>query len=199
MKRCLTPLLATALLFVPTFVSAQQVSDSAVRLGFDVEAVVLAKCGFDRADVSAQLSQLLGQVKVGETRQAHFNIACNTPFTVRVQSRNGGLTAELGDMDAVIAAQGEGFATSLDYAVALDVPLIDMAGQRSVVSATCRSAQEMQAGAALCPLAQGDGVTFRGTSDAGPARLSVTLDRPNGPLVAGSFGDYITIDVGFAL
>jgi hypothetical protein len=199
MRRCLTPFLAAALLVVPTFASADQVNDSAVRLGFDVEAVVSGKCGFDRADVSSQLSALLTDAKAGETRQVRFSLSCNTPFTVRVQSRNGALVADLGDTDAVITAQGEGFSTEMNYGVSLDVPLVDMAGHRFVEQSTCQSATSMQIGSSTCALARGDGVTFMGTSDVAPATLTVKLDPPTGPLIAGVFSDYITIDVGFAL
>jgi hypothetical protein len=199
MQRCLAPLLATAMLVVPTFVSADQISDNAVRLGFDVEAVVSGKCGFDRSDVSSQLSALLTDAKAGETRYARFSLSCNTPFTVRVQSRNGALVADLGDTDAVRMAQGEGFSTQMNYGVSLDVPLVNMSGQRVVEQATCVSAAQMQSGSSTCALAQGDGVAFMGTSDAAPATLTVKLDPPAGPLVAGVFSDYIIIDVGFAL
>lgn len=187
------------MLFAPTFVSAEQVSDSAVRLGFDVEAVIPARCGFDRADVTAQLSQLLANAQAGETRQAQFSLSCNTPFTVRVRSQNGGLVADLGDSEAVILAQGEGFSTYMNYGVSLAVPLVSLTGQRAVSEASCQSAQDMQSGSLSCPLAHGEGVAFMGTSDAAPATLTVKLDLPSGPLVAGTFSDYITIDVGFAL
>jgi hypothetical protein len=199
MQRCLSPFLAAALLVAPTFASADQVSDNAVRLGFDVEAVVSGKCGFDRADVSSQLSALLTDAKAGETRQARFSLSCNTPFTVRIQSRNGALVADLGDMDAVITAQGEGFSTQMNYGVSLDVPLVDATGRRVIAQADCPSALQMQSGSSTCALAQGDGVKFMGTSDVAPATLTVKLDPPSGPLVAGEFSDYITIDVGFAL
>ena len=137
--------------------------------------------------------------QAGETRELQFNLSCNTPFTVRVQSRNGGLAAEYLDQQDLIMAQGAGFATRIDYAVALDVPIIDMAGNAIVSQSVCASAIDMLVGNATCQMAKATGVTFAGTSDIAPAKLTVRLDRPTQTLIAGSFVDYITIDVGFAL
>lgn len=184
---------------LPARAHAEQVSESGVRLNFDVEATVAPRCGFDGAAVSSQLSTFMAGAQAGETRQLQFNLSCNTPFTVRVQSRNGGLAAAFLDDADLVMAQGAGFATKMDYSVALDVPIIDLGGNAIVTRTVCASAVDMLVGSATCQLATPAGVTFAGTSDVAPAKLTVKLDRAAPTLIAGAFVDYITIDVGFAL
>ena len=204
MKRCLTTfmaanLLAVGFLAMPAAVHAQQISDAPVRLSFDVEATIAPRCGFDGAAVSSQLSTFMEGAQAGETRELQFNLSCNTPFTVRVQSRNGGLEAAVGDQEALAMMQGLGFATRMDYAVKLDVPIVDMAGNNVTEQSSCASAIDMKTGSPTCQMAKGDGVILKGTSDTAPAKLTVKLDASAQTLVAGAYSDYLTIDVGFVL
>jgi hypothetical protein len=199
MKRGGFIILAAVLLALPMVAHAEQVSESSVRLNFDVEATIAPRCGFDSSAVSSQLSTFMAGAQAGETRQLQFNLSCNTPFTIRVQSRNGGLEAAYLDQDDLALAQGAGFATKLDYAVALDVPIVDLGGNAVVAQSVCASAVDMLVGSATCALAKSGGVTFSGTSDVAPAKLTVKLDRPNRTLIAGSLVDFISVDVGFAL
>jgi hypothetical protein len=190
---------AATLLALPIMAHAEQVSESSVRLTFDVEATIAPRCGFDSSAVSSQLSTFMAGAQGGDTRQLQFGLSCNTPFTIRVQSRNGGLEAALGDEEALAMMQGEGFATHVDYAISLDVPLTDLNGNNVIGTATCASATLLQTGSLACPMATSNGVAFSGTSDTTQAKLTVKLDQPTKTLIAGAYTDYLTIDVGFVL
>ena len=118
---------------------------------------------------------------------ATATVNCSQAFKLNAQSANGGVTTP---------AVSAGFASSLDYALNLDVALDSAAD----VSASC-NASTLTAGMAGCALSPaGAGLSSGGkTATNKTATLTISWTPPTSPrLVAGNYSDTITLSIAAA-
>jgi hypothetical protein len=147
-------------------------------LRLDLVGTVPPHCGFK---TPPEARAALGDLAAAGQFSTSFSLDCNAMFAIRVASAHGGLTH-------VGAAAAAGFATSLDYNIAVSV-----ATDLGTVGGEC-TASALAGGCALSGgqgLSSGSGVAI-GTE----GQLTLRWSAPPQRLIGGDYQDSIVITVG---
>ena len=126
----------------------------------------------------------LGDIATLDLWQTELAVNCNTPFKVSLRSERGGLE-NLARPEAV----GD-FADFVEYEAQLVMPFDDGS---SAMIAGCGSAELLQGD--LCAQLSSRGRTAIDQK----ARLRIDFSRPKEPVLAGEYGDVITVILAFEI
>ncbi|MFJ6025707.1 hypothetical protein ACIQC9_14030 [Brevundimonas sp. NPDC092305] len=146
---------------------------------YEVTGVISPRCAIDQESHQASFGQILDQQTGGNVARQidlSFSIDCNSPFQLRMESQNGGLSTDM---------QGAAvFRRLIPYQAALTVD-----GRRRGLE--CTSTQMAASGRDGC------NVKFtaeRGARNAAGA-LQLSLDASPAPLLAGRYQDRIVVQI----
>jgi hypothetical protein len=189
---CLAVICLCALPFGGSQANAQASAQASHEVRLEVNASIPVRCGFAAAGMRPDAFKAMA---IGSARTTELPLDCNTPFTIAVTSDQGGLVPQ--DITAQSRAMGEqeGFATKLDYGVALSLPVLDIAsgGTPRIVSTACLSAADLFSRA--CDLSAGSGLSVQAITSGQPGALTVTLLSSAKKPVAGTYSDIIHITI----
>ena len=159
------------------------VNGSQVAIAGDTVALTLSGRIEQQCSVAfAQPSLDLRDLTEHRSASTGFDLNCNSPFSLRLSSEQGGLKSAHNG-----ATVGE-FADMLGYAATLSLPLDNGAILRTE---DCRS-EDLLAGAACAQLLSG-GQTALGKR----AELDITWRESARPLIAGEYADVVRVTLGF--
>jgi hypothetical protein len=145
---------------------------------YEVTGVISPRCAIDQDVHQASFGQILDQQTGGNVAreiELAFSIDCNSPFQLRMESQNGGLTTD---------ARGDAvFRRLIPYDAAL---IVD--GRRRGLE--CTSARMAASGRQGCDIKF---TAERGANASGALQLS--LDASSAPLLAGRYQDRIVVQI----
>lgn len=178
MNRVSSRIWATATAIAVLMTPSTGRADDSVSITITGDVPYSCSLGFAGASVD------LGDVATLDLWQTELAVSCNTPFNVSLRSERGGLE-NLARPEAVGS-----FADSVKYEAQLVMPFDDGS---SAMIAGCGSAELLQGN--LCSQLSSNGRTAIDQK----ARLRIDFSRPKEPVLAGEYGDVITVILAFEI
>jgi len=169
-----TGFVGMALLAMP----ATSHADDSVSITISGDVPQSCSLGFDQAAVD------LGDVGTLDRWQTELAVSCNAPFNVSLRSERGGLE------NLASPASVGSFADHVDYKALLVMPFDDGS---SAMIAGCGGAELAQG--SPCTRISSNGRTAIDQK----AQLRVDFTRPTKPVLAGEYGDVITVILAFEI